>query len=150
MTLPSRSRACGPSIANCRVPHEPKHSTRCLGTAGLSGSLPRYQRREASRTKGSSTRAIHASLTPPEWRTRLAEFLIEGARQRVDQIELAGIDIDHGEIAVDLHPGRGQRAPVPREHFRLVDAFDRPALLDRALAVVQQRLETIRQHGQAE
>ena len=49
---------------------EPKHSTRCLGTAGSSGSPPRYQRREASRRNGSSTRAIQASFGPPVWRTR--------------------------------------------------------------------------------
>ena len=110
---------CGPSIANCRVPSEPKHSTMCFGTAGSSGSLPRYQRREASRRNGSSTRAIQASLTPPAWRTRpransSGKRASRALRQRGDEIGFAHVDIDHGQIAVDLQAGRGQRAAIPR------------------------------------
>ena len=80
----------------------------------------------------------------------LGEALVERARQGVDETSVFHVDVDHREIAVKFHARRGQRAAVPRPHFGFIDDPRRPARLDRPLAVVQQRLETIRQHGQAE
>ena len=54
-------------------------------------------------------------------REQLGEALVEGVRQRFDESRLADVDIDHGEIAVELQARRGQRAAVPRQHF----GFDR-------------------------
>jgi len=46
-------------------------------------------------------------------REQLRKALVECARQGVDEIHLAHVDIDHREVAVDLQAGRGQRAAVP-------------------------------------
>ena len=83
-------------------------------------------------------------------RKQLGEALGEGARQLLDEGRLAHIDIEHREIAVELQACRFQRAAIPLQHFGFIDAPLRPALLDRPLTVVEQRLKTIGQHGQAE
>ena len=81
---------------------------------------------------------------------QLREALAEGVGQGVDEAGVGHVDIDHGEIAVDPQAGRGESAAVPRAHFGFIDDPPRPALLNGTLAVVQERLEPVCQHGQAE
>ena len=84
-----------PVDPKCRVPSEPKHSTMMLRHRGIVRVAARgYQRREASRRNGASTRAIQASLRPAgvahqAAREQLGELVVERARQGVDQRRVA-------------------------------------------------------------
>src|SRR5262249_49248136 len=73
----------------------------------------------------------------------------EGACGVGEEGSRADVDVDHRKIAVELQACRGERAAVPRQHLGLIDSVLWPSLLDRPLAVVEQRLEAVPQHSQA-
>ena len=127
----------------------------CFGTAGSSGSLPRYQRREASRRNGSSTRAIQASFAPPAWRTRPCANSSGNRSSRAP----AKASTRAASLTSTSITARSPSSfkPVEGSALRSHDSTSassttplRPARLDRPLAVVQQRPVAVRQHGQAE
>jgi hypothetical protein len=111
-----------------------------------------YQRREASRRNGASTRANHASLDPPEWRTMPRA----NSSGNPSSTALASALTKPASVTSTSNTARSPSSFMPVESSALRShdltsassghSFGQP----RSIAFyVQQRPETVPQHGQA-